>query len=70
MGWAFSTHRREEKGTQRKENTWKTLKKMVDNIKMDLKDIGGCGPHSPGSEQRPMVGSCENGNEPSGSKKY
>jgi hypothetical protein len=30
----------EKRGTQGKENTWKTLTKMANNIKLDLKDIG------------------------------
>jgi hypothetical protein len=31
--------------------------------------VGRCGLDSSGSEQRPLAGSCEHGNEPSGSIK-
>jgi hypothetical protein len=40
------------------------------NIKMDLKEIGWKGGlHSSGSGKGKVVGSCEHGNEPSGSIK-
>jgi hypothetical protein len=46
--------------------------RWVDNIKMDLKRdrMGWYGLHSSGSGQEPVEGSCEHGNEPSGSIKF
>jgi hypothetical protein len=40
-----------------------------DNIRMDLgkKMVGMCALHSSGSRYGPVAGSCEHGNEPSGS---
>jgi hypothetical protein len=49
---------------QREDKTWEK------NIKMEHKDAGwGCGLDSSGSEQDPVMRSCEHGNEPSGSIK-
>jgi hypothetical protein len=47
----------------RPRRTWK------DGIRMDLTEIGfgGCGLDSTGSEQGPVTGCCECGDEPSGS---
>jgi hypothetical protein len=39
-----------------------------DNIKIHLKEFG-CGLNSSDSAQGPVAGSCEHGNEPSGSMK-
>lgn len=36
---------------------------LKDNIEMDLDEIG-CGLYSCGSEERPVVGSCEHGSKP------
>jgi hypothetical protein len=41
----------------------------VDNIKMDLRDIEFCGRDSINLSQEPVEGSCEHGNETSGSIK-
>jgi hypothetical protein len=40
----------------------------VDNIKMDLREMGWYGLDRSGSEQGSVEGSCERGNEPSGSE--
>jgi hypothetical protein len=44
------------------------MHRWEDNIKMDLRKIHlVCGLNSSGSRWGPIVGSCEHGNEPSGS---
>jgi hypothetical protein len=46
-------------------------RRCEDGIRMDLRETGlgggGCGLDSTGSEQRPVAGCCECGDEPSGS---
>jgi hypothetical protein len=44
-------------------------RRWVENIKMDLREIGWYELHRTGSGQGPVEGSCEQGNEPSGSLK-
>jgi hypothetical protein len=41
----------------------------VDNVKMDLREIGWDGLDWSGSREGPVEGSCEHGNKPSGSLK-
>jgi hypothetical protein len=45
-------------------------RRLVDNIKMDLSEIGWCGLDRSGSRSGPVEGFYEHDNEPSGSIKY
>jgi hypothetical protein len=59
--------------TLSKMTTWKTLAHMGGNIKINLKEIGWKAMDwikLDGSGQERVAGSCECGNEPSGSIKY
>jgi hypothetical protein len=44
-------------------------RRWMDNIKMDLRDIGWGGMDQSGSGEGPVEGSCEHGDEPTGSLK-
>jgi hypothetical protein len=48
-----------------KETTGKIRPRWVDNIEMDLREIGWDGLDSSGSGYGSVEGSCDNGNEPS-----
>jgi hypothetical protein len=44
----------------------RSRRRWADNIKIDLREMGWYGRDQSGSGQRPVVGSCQHGDEPSG----
>jgi hypothetical protein len=58
--------------SERKRPLGRSSRGLEDNIKMGLRQIywGGIDWNNPGSRQGQVEGSCEHGNEPSGSVKY
>jgi len=55
---------------EEKRTLWRSRCRWADNIRMDLTEsVGSCGLDSSDSEQGPVAGSCEQGNETSGTIK-
>jgi len=56
--------------SERKKPLGRPRRRWENNIKMDLRELGGsCGLDASGSGYGPVEGCCEHGNEPSGSIK-
>jgi hypothetical protein len=55
---------------ERKRPLRRPRRRWVDNIQMDLREIGWDGLDCSGSGEEPVEGSCEHGNEPAGSIKF